>query len=114
MDVVYLSRRNLLTLLSKLDRHEAGELTTCMIIKKQDPGATQTQSMPAIAVVALSDDVAYPHRQAGAMVPEDEVNTTVPATGVAEEPEPESLAFLYLDEVVAAKMKGVYEAFEKK
>ncbi len=93
MDVVYLSRRNLLTLLSKLDRLEAGEPTACTIIKRADPGAAQTQTMPEIAVVAISDDVAYAHRQAGAVVAEDEVNTTVPATGVAE---PEDLEILII------------------
>ena len=93
MDVVYLSRRNLLTLLSKLDRLEAGEPTACMIIKKADPEAAHTQSMPVVTVVAVPDDVAYAHRQAGSMAPEDEVNTTVPATGVAE---PEDLEILII------------------
>ena len=91
MDVVYLSRRNLLALLSKLDRHEAGDFSACMIIKKADPEAPQTQTMPDIAVVAISDEVAYGHRQAGAVAPEDEMNTTQPATGVAPEPELEIL-----------------------
>ena len=51
MDVVYLSRRNLLTLLSKLDRLEAGEPTACMIIKKADPEA----ALPATGVAEPED-----------------------------------------------------------
>jgi len=82
METIYLSRRNLLALLSKLDRLEAGEATACTIIKHADPHAEYSQSMPACAVIAIPDDVAYAHRPAGALDIEDEVNVTKPSTGV--------------------------------
>lgn len=82
MQTVYLSKRNLLTLLSKLERLEAGDTTECTIIKYADKDAKYTQSMPSIKVVAIPDDVAYAHRPAGAVVEADEVNVTKPVTGV--------------------------------
>lgn len=82
MHTVYLSKRNLLTLLSKLERLEAGEQTECTIVKYADKNATHVQTMASINVVAIPDEVAYAHRPAGAVVDADEVKVTKPATGV--------------------------------
>lgn len=69
---VFLSRRNLLALLSKLDRQENGEGTACSIIKFQNPLDEHQQSMKEIKVTAISDSVAYGNRIAGAMHLADE------------------------------------------
>lgn len=58
MDVVYLSRRNLLTLISKLDRKKKGEATACTLIKVNNkPSFVQTSK--EIVVVAVDDDEYY-------------------------------------------------------
>jgi hypothetical protein len=76
MDFIYLSRRNLLTLLSKLDRKEAGEKTECAIIKYRQDGAHVpfNQTPVACVVVAVSDDEFYngQTRPAGMMHPADD------------------------------------------
>jgi hypothetical protein len=81
---IYLSRRNLLALLSKLDRQVAGEETLCTIIKHQHDSPEYQQTMKNIAVFAVEDDEYYEaqNRRAGAMHPADEVNITQPSTGV--------------------------------
>ena len=71
---VYLSRRNLLTLLSKLDRDAAGEETACTLIKhKQKDGAAYNQTMKEIMVIAVQDEDYYPaqNRSAGEVHPLD-------------------------------------------
>lgn len=70
---IYLSRRNLLTLLSKLDRQRDGETTACTVIKFRNEKDPFTQSMDSIAVTAVEDDVYYANRNAGPMHPNDEV-----------------------------------------
>jgi hypothetical protein len=52
---VYLTRRNLLTLLSKLDRRAKGEDTVCTIIK-QDINHPRYPCTDVIAVTAFEDD----------------------------------------------------------
>lgn len=82
---LYLSRRNLLTLLSKLDRKAAGESTQCTVIKNQNPASDAfKQTMVQCAVVAVEDNEYYgaQNRPAGMMHPADEPNTTVPETGL--------------------------------
>ena len=69
---VFLSRRNLLTLLSKLDRKEAGEDTMCTIIKKDDAHEKYPQSCPMIVVTAVEDAEYYNTREAGEVHPLDE------------------------------------------
>lgn len=72
---IYLSRRNLLVLLSKLDRKAAGEETACAIIKHKNalnPEQFQ-QSMDMCFVTAVEDDEYYAEREAGIMHPADEV-----------------------------------------
>lgn len=71
---VYLSRRNLLTLLSKLDRDAAGEETACTLIKlKQKDGTAYNQTMNEIMVIAVQDEDYYPaqNRAAGEVHPLD-------------------------------------------
>ena len=70
---IYLSRRNLMMLLSKLDRQAAGESTSCTVIKYQNKSDPYVQSMDAIAVTAIEDDKFYANRNPGAMHPNDEV-----------------------------------------
>lgn len=60
---VTLSRRNLLTLLSKLDRKAAGEETLCTIIKYD----------PEMAIItAVEDKECYKDRNPGRVLPADE------------------------------------------
>lgn len=66
MESVYLSRRNLLALLSKLDRKAKGEDTACTIIKNDNKHVKYPQSMPSIAVCAVEDDEYYSLRPEGA------------------------------------------------
>lgn len=53
---VYLSRRNLLTLLCKLDRKEKGEKTSCTLIKKDNQHEKYPQTMIRLSVVAIEND----------------------------------------------------------
>lgn len=71
MQRVFLSRRNLLTLLSKLDRTEAGDYSNCTIIKS-DTVHPQYPSSDVIQVTALEDKDYYTDRPAGIMHPADE------------------------------------------
>ena len=71
MQHLYLSRRNLLILLSKLDRQAAGELTMCAIIKCQNLDDPFIQTMNAVTVHAVADEVYYT-RAPGEMNPADE------------------------------------------
>lgn len=69
---VYLSRRNLLALLSKLDRKAAGEDTQCMIEKSDNVHPTHAQTMKTIDVIAVENDEYYAHRGAGRCHQSDE------------------------------------------
>jgi len=71
MQRVYLSRRNLLTLLSKLDRKSEGYVTQCTLIKNDDRHSMYPQTMPRIAVIALEDDEYYTEREPGEVFWED-------------------------------------------
>lgn len=68
---VYLSRRNLLTLLSKLDRKAAGEETACTLIKTDNTHEKYPQSMSRIEVTAIEDDEYYASRLPGEVHPSD-------------------------------------------
>lgn len=70
--VVYLSRRNLLTLLSKLDRKAMGEATQCTLLKNDNRHPVYPASMPAIKVVAIEDAEYYVDRPAGEVHPKDD------------------------------------------
>lgn len=51
--MVYLTRRNLLTLLSKLDRKGRGEKTACTIVKADNLHEKYPQSMKRLTVIAV-------------------------------------------------------------
>lgn len=72
MERVYLSRRNLQTLLNKLNRKAGGGTTHCAIVKNDNAHPKYAQTMDSIMVIAIEDDEYYSERSAGAVVPEDE------------------------------------------
>jgi len=69
---VYLTRRNLLSLLSKLDRQAAGEPTVCTIVKHDNVHPKYPQTMQEIWVTAVEDDQYYIDREPGPIHPADE------------------------------------------
>lgn len=74
-NILYLSRRNLLTLLSKLDRFERGEETKCGIVKHSnhlDPYSMRIEYVDDVMVVAIPDERYYVNRKAGPMLPIDD------------------------------------------
>lgn len=73
MEKVYLSRRNLLTLLSKLDRVKAGEESFCTIIKNDTLHKKYPQTLDQIMITAIDDDEYY-DREAGEVHPADAKN----------------------------------------
>ena len=73
MEILYLSRRNLLTLLSKLDRFADGEYTARMLIKCDNAHPKFPASKPEIAVIAVEDDQYYIDRFAGEIHPADKI-----------------------------------------
>jgi hypothetical protein len=81
---VYLSRRNLLTLLSKLDREAAGDDTHCTIIKHKQGSTAYQQTMESIRIIAVADEEYYgaQDRAAGEMHPDDEAKLSTPSTGL--------------------------------
>lgn len=72
MEKVYLTRRNLETLRSKLDRRRNGEDTECTIIKNDNIHPLYPQTMSSIAVIAVEDEEYYIDRSAGIVHPKDE------------------------------------------
>ena len=56
---VYLSRKNLQNLLSKLDRQLAGENTKCTIIKYKSGVNSFQQTMDSIEVIAVENKEYY-------------------------------------------------------
>jgi hypothetical protein len=71
---VYLSRRNLLTLISKLDRNKNGETSACTLIKCDNVHPTYPQTHPKITVVAVDDADYYIDREPGLVYPLDDPN----------------------------------------
>jgi hypothetical protein len=71
---LYLSRRNLLALLSKLDRQEAGDETACAIVKYSNPTDPYCNTIDQVVVTAVADEEFYANRQPGVMHPLDEAN----------------------------------------
>jgi len=69
---VYLSRSNLLTLLSKLDRQKNGESTQCTIIKCDNKHPKYPQTMAEIRVTALEDEEYYTDRLRAFVHPKDD------------------------------------------
>ena len=76
MKALYLSKRNLLTLLSKLERLENGEQTACSLVKHRNPVGKYIQSDEAVLIMAVSDDEYYSDqkRSAGVVHPLDDPN----------------------------------------
>ena len=70
---IYLSKRNLLALLSKLDRLENGDETACAIVKYANPSDPYCNTIDQVVVTAVADDQFYANRQPGVMHPLDEV-----------------------------------------
>ncbi len=70
MQQLYLSRRNLLTLLSKLDRKKAGEPTVCTLVKR-DTMHPKYPSTDMIYITALEDAEYYTDREPGKVNPAD-------------------------------------------
>lgn len=71
LNIVFLSRRNLLTLLNKLDRVKAGGESGCTIIKNDTQHPEYPCSTRTI-ISAVEDDEYYSGREAGAVLPIDE------------------------------------------
>lgn len=69
---LYLTRKNLLTLLSKLDRKKEGGLSFCTIIKHDTVHPKYPQSHPNIMITALEDEDYYDDREAGPVYPPDD------------------------------------------
>lgn len=69
---IYLSRRNLLTLLSKLDRFEQGQETRCAIVKYANPLDPYCNTIDEVMVIAVPDEKFYTQRVPGVMHPLDE------------------------------------------
>ena len=82
MEQIYLSRRNLLTLLNKLDRKARGEETACTVVKNDNKHPEFPQTMDHIAVTAVEDAEYYAHRGAGVMHASDDPALQDPATPV--------------------------------
>lgn len=72
LPMVFLSRRNLLTLLSKLDRKAKGEETMATLIKCDNPNDSYRPSMDAISVTAVEDADYYSNRPPGEVLPADD------------------------------------------
>jgi hypothetical protein len=71
METLYLSRRNLLALLSKLDRVKDGGQSACAIVKNDTTHPVYPQSCQ-IYIQAVEDEDYYIDRAAGLIHPEDE------------------------------------------
>jgi len=56
---VFLSQRNLLTLLSKLDRQVAGEVTACTITKNDNVHSIYPQTMPSCCIHATEAEDSF-------------------------------------------------------
>lgn len=65
---VFLSRRNLTTLLKKLDRVKQGEDSFCTLIKSDTNNGIYSQNFPRIAVTAVEDEDYYINRKPGVTV----------------------------------------------
>lgn len=71
MEQIYLSRRNLLTLISKLDRKRLGQDSKCTIVKNDNAHPTMSQSMDSCSITAVEDEDYYIDRQPWRMHPAD-------------------------------------------
>ena len=75
MNIVYLTRRNLLTLLSKLDRNKVEpDVSMAKLTKLDTVHKMYPCSVPTV-VQAIEDDVYYTDRPAGEVNPADDPDT---------------------------------------
>ena len=72
MEQLYLSRRNLQALISKLDRVKRGEHSECTLIKYRNPQDPRLQSMDAVSVTAVENEEYYAVRDPGELHPADD------------------------------------------
>lgn len=72
MEQIYLTRRNLETLLSKLNRHAAGEPTFRTIVKFDIAHLTYPCSVRAV-ITAVEDADYYTDREPGDVDPKDDL-----------------------------------------
>lgn len=72
---IYLSKRNLLTLLSKVERFEQGEETACAIIKYANPLDPYCNTIDQVTVIAVPDENYYTKRTFGEVHPSDDPNS---------------------------------------
>jgi len=72
VEKVYLSRKNLQTLLSKLDRKKRGDYTHCTLVKCDTVHPKYSQTMKEIAITAVEDKDYYADRNPGVVHPKDE------------------------------------------
>ncbi len=70
MTHLFLSRRNLLTLLSKLDRVKEGDTSACTLIKPKN--IHEKYPHPGFRITAVEDADYYTERCAGEVHPSDE------------------------------------------
>jgi hypothetical protein len=69
---LYLSKRNLLVLLSKLERKSRGEKTACTIEKYRNSSDPFVNDFDEILVIAVPDEEFYVNRDPGIVHPSDE------------------------------------------
>lgn len=67
MNQVYLSRRNLESLIRKLDRKRAGEQTECTILKNDTVHKTYPATVPMLFITAVENEEYYTDREPGPM-----------------------------------------------
>lgn len=70
MEQIFLTRRNLITLLSKLDRRANGEQTVCTLMKN-DTGHSQYPCSTRALITAVEDKDYYTDRDPGRVHPKD-------------------------------------------
>lgn len=71
MQTLYLTRRNLVTLLSKLDRAAIGQNSARSLLK-QDTAHPKYPATDKILVIAIEDEEYYQDRKPGPVDPRDE------------------------------------------
>jgi len=64
---IYLSKRNLQTLLSKVERFEAGDETACALIKYANHLDPYCNTIDEVMVIAVPDERFYAKRSPGAV-----------------------------------------------
>ena len=74
MHTVYLTRRNLQTLLNKLDRNKRRESISACTLQKYDTEHPEFPATGPTQIIALEDDIYYTDREPGVVWPEDDPN----------------------------------------